>query len=286
MSVLQHGVNDLATKAPEIAKQWHPTKNGDLRPEDAAVCSNKKVWWICDKGHGWRASGKVRTRGHGCPVCANKLILVGVNDLSTTHPLLAAQWHPTKNGDLTPDSVTVGSCKKVWWLGPCGHEWQAGIASRDAGCGCPVCNGKVALFGFNDLESQFPDIAKQWHPTKNEKIRPDAVTAYSNKKVWWICDKGHEWEAAIAPRTKRGTGCPVCTGRKVLPGFNDLATLEPKVAKEWHPTLNNDLTPMMVTRGSKKRVWWICPFGHVWKSVIFSRTREKRSGCPICAKLN
>lgn len=209
-----------------------------------------------------------------------------VNDLVTAKPTLAAEWHPTKNGELQPFQVAQGSHARVWWLGKCGHEWKAQILSRSRGCGCPICDNKVVLAGFNDLATKFPDIVLQWHPTKNGNLRPDNIAAYSNKKVWWICEKGHEYQSEVGTRTKHGKGCPYCAGRKVLPGFNDLATLKPKIAKQWHPSLNGDLTPEMVSVGSNKYVWWVCSFGHVWKSVIYSRTSEKGAGCPICAKLN
>ena len=87
----------------------------------------------------------------------------------------------------------------------------------------------------------------------------------------------------IGLRTQRGNGCPYCAGRKVLPGFNDLASVETKVAAQWHPTLNGALTPDMVTAGSSRKVWWQCPDGHVWKAVISSRTGKLKCGCPVCA---
>ena len=80
-----------------------------------------------------------------------------------------------------------------------------------------------------------------------------------------------------------GSGCPYCAGKKVLKGFNDLATLEPKVAESWHPTLNGRLTPETVTVGSRRKVWWQCPEGHVWKAVVYSRAGRQRAGCPVCA---
>ena len=87
----------------------------------------------------------------------------------------------------------------------------------------------------------------------------------------------------MAARTERGCGCPYCAGRKVLPGFNDLATADPRVAAQWHPTLNGSLTPEAVTAGSRKKVWWVCPEGHVWKAAVYARAGSWKSGCPVCA---
>ena len=97
-----------------------------------------------------------------------------------------------------------------------------------------------------------------------------------------MCALGHEYAAVIGLRTQRGNGCPCCAGRKVLPGFNDLATVEPQIAKQWNPTLNGALTPEMVTTGSHRKVWWQCPNGHSWKAVVYSRTGSGKSGCPMC----
>lgn len=87
----------------------------------------------------------------------------------------------------------------------------------------------------------------------------------------------------MTSRSREGAGCPFCAGRKVWPGFNDLETVEPKVAAQWHPTLNGQLTPRMVTAGSRRKVWWQCPEGHVWKAVVYSRAGKRKCGCPVCA---
>ena len=106
----------LAETHPEVAKQWHPTKNGDLKPEDFSYGSTKKVWWKCDKGvdHEWDSVISSRSRGTGCPICSNNMV-VRSNCMATTHPELAKEWHPTKNGDITPFDITAGSNKRFWW---------------------------------------------------------------------------------------------------------------------------------------------------------------------------
>ena len=180
--------------------------------------------------------------------------------LSVTHPQLAAQWHPNKNGELMPDDVVAGSHKKVWWKCPNGsnHEWNAPIKNRvRLGRGCPYCaNQKVSV--TNSLASLHPEIAAQWHPTKNGTLTPTQVIARSDKKAWWKCPNGsdHEWDASIGSRV-RGIGCPCCAGKKVSL-TNSLASLNTQIAKEWHPTKNEALTPNQVVAGSAKQVWWLC----------------------------
>ena len=94
---------------------------------------------------------------------------------------------------------------------------------------------------------------------------------------------GHEYLSLIWSRTTRGTNCPYCAGRKALKGFNDLETLNPELAKEWHPELNGEIRPDQVTIGSHKKIWWECQNGHVWKAVIYNRSKPQGNGCPVCA---
>lgn len=205
--------------------------------------------------------------------------------LTETHPDLAAQWHPTKNHPLTPDQVTRGSSKRVWWLcADCGREWSTTVKARAThNTGCRSCQKRTVKPG-QSLRDISPAIADEWHPTKNNTT-PDKIANGSDRKVWWQCEKGHEWEANIYNRTKpNGTKCPACAPigvRKLVSGFNDLATLKPEIAKEWHPT-KNTLKPSEVPKASRKKVWWLCNFcGREWEAVIKTRT-SSNSGCPSC----
>ena len=148
--------------------------------------------------------------------------------LAETHPELAKQWHPTKNGELTPGGVTAVSVKKVWWK--CDkaddHEWETSLKSRSSGSGCLCCASRKVVLS-NCLATLNPDLAKEWHPTKNGKLTPFDVTHGVDKKVWWKCKKvdDHEWEASVASRSN-GTGCACCRGFKAVKS-NCLATLNP-----------------------------------------------------------
>lgn len=278
------GESDLATRYAQLAEEWHPIRNLPLTPSQVLPGSRKKVWWRCRRGHEWQAQIRSRVEGSGCPVCANRIALPGKNDLANRFPELARQWHPVKNGALTPGDVTPGTKHKVWWRCDRGHEWRASVLCRtQEGTGCPVCTGRVIQPGENDLASRFPQLAGEWHPTRNGALLPTQVSPSSKRRVWWRCPLGHEYIAEIGMRTIRGSGCPYCAGKKVLAGFNDLATTQPQLAREWHPTLNGRLTPEMVTAGSHKKVWWKCAQGHVWKAVVYSRTGRQRRGCPVCA---
>ena len=274
--LIVHPEKSLEEVHPEIAKQWHPTKNGTLLPSEVYYASNKKAWWKCEKGHEWEAVINSRSKT-GCPYCSNRRVIVGENDLATTNPELVSEWHPTKNGDLKPTDVVAGTNKKVWWLGKCGHEWCTTINIRAEGKGCPYCNGRRTFTGYNDLQTKNPELAAEWHPTKNGDLKPTDVASTVNKKVSWLGKCGHEWEASIGSRN-RGNGCPYCGGFKAIPGKTDLATIKPEIAAEWHPTKNGNLKPTDVTSESHEVVWWICPKGHEWQKVIHGR-----GACPYCS---
>lgn len=207
--------NSLAALYPELAAQWHPTKNGGLSPADVLSGSNRRVWWKCPEGpdHEWSSRVIDRKLRPGCPFCRGLKASV-TNSVAALHPDLAAQWHPTRNGDLTPEQVVAGSNKRVWWKCPAGpdHEWQADPNARVFSKGCPFCRG-FRTSVTNSLASLCPDVAAEWHPTRNDGKTPSDVTASSGRKVWWQCrvNPRHEWAAVVSNRTgPRASGCPEC----------------------------------------------------------------------------
>lgn len=271
--------NCLAYLAPELAKEWHPTKNATLSPTDVSIYSNKKVWWQCRYGHEWEAIIANRSKGRKCPICTNRIVLKGYNDLATKMPVLAREWHPYRNGILTASDVTSCSNKKVWWLCQVGHEWEATIAKRSSGQGCPVCAGHTILQGYNDLATTNPVLATEWHPTKNHSLTPHDITSGSGHSVWWQCKRGHEWKARVDHRSK-GIGCPYCAKKACWPGENDLASCYPELLTEWDYD-RNELSPDHIAAHSSKSVFWKCSKGHAWKATVQNRTAG--NGCPYCA---
>ena len=413
LMALQSTRKSLAETNPELAAQWHPTKNGDLTPKQVSRSARMKVWWICNQGHEWQATIANRNRGSNCLYCTNTKVLKGFNDLQTLNPTLAKEWNYKRNGELTPQDVMPYSNKKVWWICNQGHEWPATINHRMNGSACPVCHKgratsfpesavyfyvkqkyadaiqsykpywlkpmeidifipslnlgieydgaqwhrdiehdnkknmlcathninlirirepscpkidgqniimnstsdvgleKAIVFLFqrylqlnvdiniqrditkirniisyskpnNSLSQCNPSLALEWHPIKNGKLTPEHVGPYSNKKVWWKCNRGHEWQSTIRHRND-GRGCPYCLGRRPVKGENDLATINPTLAKEWNYEKNHELLPSDVLPHSKKKVWWKCSVcQHEWQTSIYNRSRGTR--CPVCAQ--
>ena len=206
-----------------------------------------------------------------------------LNSIVTKYPKIAAEWNYDKNGTVKPDAVSYASNKKFWWKCSQGHEWQAAVSWRTEGNGCPYCSNQRVKIGYNDLLTTNPVLSKEWHPSKNGTLAPNNVTPHSRKKVWWMCEKGHEWQATIDSRNINK--CPYCSGRKLLTGFNDLATTNPSLASEWDYNKNNGISPQNVSANSHKKVWWICSkCNYNWISEINNRNCGR--SCPICARKN
>ncbi|GAA5505288.1 zinc-ribbon domain-containing protein [Novipirellula caenicola] len=294
--------NSLAGKSQDIASEWHPTRNGELSAADVPNRSDKSVWWQCrhDQSHEWQAMVKTRTNGRGnCPTCHPRQINPPPGRsidsrwerrLSKTCPELVSFWDTTKNGETTPDDVTKGSSRVVWWKCPCheGHEWSEAvkkISSRKNKC--PLCES-LQMHGAVTEEKSIghlrPDLMDQWHPVLNEELDPMQIGTGSSRMVYWQCSRNteHVWKTRVFQR-KAGTGCPYCCGSAVNQETS-LATLHPEIAATWHPAKNGTLTPSEMHRQSARSVWWLCPDDptHEWKQSVQNRVNLDQ--CPECRK--
>ena len=259
----------LSVTHPQLAKEadgWDP--------DSFTAGSHSMLNWICSSGHRWNARLSSRTGKdtNGCSFCSGKKVLPGTNDLKTLFPEIADEadgWDPS--------STMSRSAKKMPWKCSLGHKWLASVANRtsERSTGCGICANRTLLKGFNDLGTKFPEIATEafeWDPT--------STLAGSASKKNWRCSKGHIFSATIDSRTsKRKSGCPVCSGQKLVAGVNDLKSTHPDIAKEafgWDPS--------SVHAGTQKKAMWQCPKGHHYESLIKNRTRTN-TGCHFCSNL-
>lgn len=280
--------NCISKTNPEVLQEWNYEKNDKLgiTPDNISSGSALKIWWKCEKGHNYQAivSNKVNQQTR-CPYCANKKIIIGFNDLATTNPELLEEWDYEKNDKLgiKPENVVLNSTKIIHWKCKNGHEWTTTLNNRARGSNCPYCSGRYAISGENDIATLFPELLKEWDYEKNDQlgIKPQNVKKNTDKKVWWKCEKGHEYKSSIVNRTKsKGTCCPYCSGNKVLKGFNDIASTNPELLKEWDYS-KNTIKPDEVTKGTHKKIWWICSNNHSYEATIPARRRG--TGCPYCS---
>ena len=345
-----------------LLQEWDYELNKDIDPTTLSNCSNKKVWWKCKKcGYGWLA--KISNRvvlNRGCPCCSNKVVVRGINDLATTHPEIAREWHPTKNENITPRDVVHGTAKKIWWSCPEGHEYQATVLHRtqENGTGCPVCNsGRQTSFAeqavYYYIKKLYPDAINRYTADFLVKMELDIFIPSINYaieydgEVWHKGDKKLKREQQKYRRCRKkgiklirlreekseilSETCDFEISRcnlyeyKVLEptikflldkltfltrdnfGYNSydvnikrdkqeilqykkvlkvdsLQEKYPEISKEWHPTKNGNLKPNMFKSGSDHKVWWLCPVcGNEYESTIGHRTTcKKPTGCPKC----
>lgn len=271
----------LALLKPELSKEWDYQKNEILNPYDVTAYSSKRAWWLCDNGHSYSSVISGRSNGRGCPYCTNKIIN-DCNCIATLSPNLVKEWNFKENNKLgiTPYNTSLGSHKMASWICPHNHQYESIIKDRGRGHGCPYCSGKKVSIE-KSLSILNPQLASEWHPTKNKELTPKDITFKSPKSVWWMCKVGHEYLATVNNRS-HGDGCPYCSGHKAC-NDNCLATIDKIISSEWHYLKNGKLTPCHVTPFSAKKVWWIGKCGHEWKSTIANR--HGGSGCPRCNKI-
>jgi hypothetical protein len=201
---------------PTMLAEWDYERNKGIDPSKVTIGRHTMFHWKCRfvEDHRWEKSAHGRSRGkNGCPCCDGKKAVLS-NCLATTHPELAEQWHPTLNGSLTPHNVCFGSNKKVWWKCSIAedHEWEASPNNRtNIESGCPCCKGKKIVLS-NCLATLCPEVAKEWHPTKNGDLTPYQISKSSGKKIWWLCQECKDaWLVSASQRTCcYHTGCPFC----------------------------------------------------------------------------
>lgn len=288
------GTVALATRYPELAREWHPTKNGALTPATVASRAARKVYWRCsqDPGHVWQASVVARAESfeaQGSAMCPRCRPRPRGPSLVQRAPRLAKEWHPTKNGALRAADFGPQSERVVWWKCPRGadHEWQAKILSRaqatspTSKSGCPRClPGRIAKGSVQRLR---PALAAEWHPTKN-RLRADEVTPKSQRRIWWKCPKGpdHEWATSVQNRTL-GTGCPFCSGRKASK-TSSLATRHPALAKMFDAAKNGGADPSRIPPGTTQAYFWRCEHGHSFHLSLYKLVLRKEP-CGECRRL-
>lgn len=324
--------------SPELQNQL-------VNSEDAKLSagSNQRVQWRCpdNPAHIWTATPNSRSRSPRCPVCMNKVIIPGINDLNTIKPELAQELNNPKDGT----TIHPGSHKKVTWKCNKNHTWDASVVSRvQSQSGCPYCSGRKPILGETDLATTHPKFATtlvdpalattlkatstkkvQWrctnNPThiwestphtrtraalnkgcptcnprhnttlKNRKligdnypnitdlaINPDTVKTLSvgsGKKVTWKCQHGHIYDMAVRKKIN-GQGCPVCAGKTIVPGINDLATTHPHLVNQ----LSNPIEATTTSKSSEKILTWVCENKHTWNAPVYARVSGH--GCPHC----
>ena len=341
---------NLKVLYPDLMHEWHPTKNGDKKPEKFRPQSNHKVWWQCAKGHEWEAViGNRTTLGNGCPSCSNQSskneiriyteLMSIFDDIFHRHKIEGVEadifipeinlaieydgkyWHRDKTEQdklktsfffdrqiklirirehplpkLEDDDIiipmgsflTKKTMNEVIKLSNAEGNKVTEYLEKSEFVAEETYLTYIDYFPSpfpeNSLAEVNPELAKEWHPTKNKPLTPYNFTRSARLKVWWQCDEGHEWKANIYSRNLGGHGCPVCTG-KVASSENCMAVTHPELTKLFHPTKNGDHSPETLKAGTGIKLWWICDKGHEWQRDGDHMKRLKsEEKCPHCRK--
>ncbi len=271
---------------PELVKQWHPTKNGNLTAFDVNAGSAFYAWWKCEKGddHEWQSTVKNRKYGQGCGVCAGKVV-VNSNCLAINYPNLAKEWHPIRNKPLTPKTVTMHSNRKVWWRCKIDDEFQATIGHRVLDkTGCPYCtNQKVRDNGDNSHAAIYPKSALEWDYKKNYPIKPQEITPSARKKYWWKCQncnfsyKQSPYQRINGPKCKK---CGIESTKQKLQQGDKFIKNAKEICKKEGYLYEGVIGKYKNVDESKFR--YTCKEGHK-KEVTFHGFVLSETRCPECA---
>ena len=290
----EKGINDFASTNPDLLAEWDYEKNSSIcSPDSVSAGSHLIVYWKCDNGHSWQAEIRSRVKGSKCPFCSNKRRLSGFNDFATRYPELLAEWDYERN-EVKPSDVMPSSHIKVWWIcSECGEKWQAELSNRTTGAGCPRCGRIKAAKGRGtaaykkSIAFLYPELLSEWDYEKNDHLNPETVYPGSTRKVWWICPKCNQhYQAPIGNRVQ-GAACPVCAGKVIVSGINDLESWckendRQYILEEWDYE-KNAILPSEVAPFANKKLWFRCKQGHSYCSTLANRTGNL-SGCPICRR--
>ena len=338
------GFNNFFIDFPHLEKEWDYKKNKGINPNDYSKGSSKKVYWICSHGHSYQTTILSRCSGRNCPVCSSTKLLSGVNDLATINPKLASEWHPTKNGKVTPSDIFSNTGVKYWWLCSHGHEWRQSPHLRSKGRGCPICSKEIHVsfpekVFYYYLSKVFCDALENYNPGWNSQRNldiyiPEYKIGIEFDGVRWHKDISSDLiknklcrEHNILLIRIREKGCPqladssfdfvfdndykkafefikriikekykidiqfeididrdrAIINESVLSSEkrNNITETNPEVLEEWDYSKNGFLRPEFLTKGSTRKVWWVCSKGHSWLASVSNRCRLGRR-CPYC----
>ena len=290
------GINDLASQCPEAAAMW--SSKNKLSASEVPVKSSRKFFFKChDCGQEFVAKiqNVVRSLGNGttgCPICAGLKVVSSINDLASQCPEAAAMW--SSKNKLSASEVPIGTCRKSFFkCRDCGQEFEAVIADvvhavANGNTDCPVCARKKIVPGINDLASKCPKAAAMW--SGKNKLSASEVAVKSNQKSFFKCrDCGQEFETTIAGVVRAvangNTDCPVCAGRKVVPGINDLASQCPEAAAMW--SSKNKLSASEVPVKSSRKFFFKCrDCKQEFETAIATVVRAISHNCTGCYDCN
>jgi hypothetical protein len=268
---------------PEFETYYDTEKNE--RPFNTySNMSNENAWWKCKKGHSFEQSIKNYSRQgrFECPVCTNKILVKGENDLESQYPDLASEFDIEKNG-TTPDMILSSHTNaEIWWKCNEGHEFQRSVWYRvNQVNDCPVCNRSFIIKGVNDFQTAYPDVVKIWDYQKNGR-GPDTISDIDTRKYSFKCTLGHQYETQLSTAINHNFECLVCTNEIVKEGINSLLDTHEELAKEFSP--KEERKPYEFNKNYSYSIKWKCPTCNGEYRYPINKREFGDDSCPYCNK--
>ena len=168
-----------------------------------------KIELICPNHGSWLSVSEHIFKGGGCPTCAGKIVN-HVNSFGDNFKDILSEWDYNKN-PISPYEISYGSNKKVWWICPKNHSYDMAPKQRTISNpqGCPFCSN-MRVGESNSIATLKSEWISEWNFDRNAENNPFNIGIQSNQKIWWKCDKGHEWFVSPNSRITYDTGCPNC----------------------------------------------------------------------------
>ncbi|WP_166880010.1 zinc-ribbon domain-containing protein [Salinibacterium sp. ZJ450] len=267
---------NLAAYYPDIAAELYWAPGEDLAPATIAPNSKKWLWWRCSQEHFFYQEVRARVRGTGCEYCAGRATLPGFNDLASMSLGLANEWDCPMNG-MPADLAGPGLGGLHFWRCQRNHSFYESIPARERGAGCPYCDDRLVLPGFNDIATRHPDWVEKWHVGLNLGLEPYEVLAAGGVRLWWCCAHGHPYPKSVKQMTAN-SNCPICDHEEGFEMFT-LAARYPFIILDWDFEANMGLSPAEILPGNQGR-FWTCEVGHTRYAKATNRLRTH--GCPDC----
>lgn len=269
---------------PQLAEIY--SENNKIPLSEVRLHQKEKPVWKCPKHGGFKASfrqvyGALKNdKGNiGCPYCHGTKVRKE-DSFAVRYPELAKEW--ADENDVSPYEVSVGSQKEILWQCAAGHKWYARIYTRIYGYEfCRKCQP------LNKNQHYFAEVhpeLKAWYSEKNE-IPFEEFTTWDQTKAKWRClAKQHEFEDSFLNITQKVKfDCPICEGRIIKPGVNDLQTLYPEAVAMYDTERNEVPVNQISPKNVLKKVFWKCEYGHSYSRSPAMQIKWKNV-CPICSR--
>lgn len=247
----------ISEEHPEFEPFYDTTKN-TRSFSSFSNKSNEIVWWKCEEGHSfqWQIYNFSRAGEFICPVCSDKLIVSGINDLATKEPELALEFDIERNHMLPREVSTRSTNDLIWWQCQYGHSFQRSPSHRiNRTRKCPVCERNIVVKGINDMATTYPQIVGIWDFDANERTL-ESISDICNDKFAFKCNKGHHYSAYMETVKYNNFECLVCNGKIIVPGVNSLLDTDYELSLEFSP--NETRKPTEFTKNSAYSVLWRC----------------------------